>query len=799
MHASSIANNLLAISTLFLLAACGSKEGRIESGLKKGSDYVRSTDWDKASVEVRNVLQIDPKNARAYFIAGQVSEAQRDMQRAYGNYLKAVELQPDLLDAKLGLARLYLFTGDDKNARSAINDILALQDKHLGARTLQAALLAREGKSSEAMAQAKALMQEQKNPPVETSMLVAGLYANQNQRTAALEVIENALKAEPKHLGLLQVAAQITGNAGKEEALGKQATGFYERAVAVAPKNNELWLQWAALHRQRGEADRAEEVLRKAIRAEPDDAQRTLALLSFVSEQRGTQAAETEFKTAITNKPRDMALRFGLVQLYRSNDRHGDAQRVLKEIVDLNSDAPSSLSAKGQLAGYLMDEGKVAQAQTMVADIIKASPRDNTALQLRSRMNLAEGKARDAIIDLRALVRDQPGSVLPVQLLAQAHRMAQEPQLAREVLADAVKFKPEDPELRLLLAADLADSKDYPRATTELDAGIRAAPQATRLYEMKARLAAVQKDNVGAVKVFEQLKVQRPKEAVAYVRLGQLYTEQKRFDAALKEYDAGLAAAPTDPTPYVAGVGLLVGLKKFDQALARLEAGLKAEPKNVLHQQLKGDVLMAQRNFAGAELAYRAAITIAPGAAVGYLNTAKAVAARGDLVGSQAVLEQGEKSVPNDLALPMARAEALTQAQRFDDAIALYDGLHQRFPADKSIINNLAYLLAEVKGDQTSAERALALAAPLAVSSNPGYLDSLGWIHYRLGQYDKALPLLEKAVALAPPSPLLQMHLGKTLVKTGNTSRGKELLQRAIDSKAPLPRLEEARAMLAQG
>ncbi|MBC7941420.1 MAG: tetratricopeptide repeat protein, partial [Chitinophagaceae bacterium] len=105
----------------------------------------------------------------------------------------------------------------------------------------------------------------------------------------------------------------------------------------------------------------------------------------------------------------------------------------------------------------------------------------------------------------------------------------------------------------------------------------------------------------------------------------------------------------------------------------------------------------------------------------------------------------------------------------------------------------------EVKGDKASTERALSLASRLALSRNPSHLDSLGWIHYQLGQYDKAVPLLERAVALSSASPLLQLHLGKALVKSGNETRGRELIKRAIASKAVLPRIEEARAMLGQG
>ena len=44
---------------------------------------------------------------------------------------------------------------------------------------------------------------------------------------------------------------------------------------------------------------------------------------------------------------------------------------------------------------------------------------------------------------------------------------------------------------------------------------------------------------------------------------------------------------------------------------------------------------------------------------------------------------------------------------------------------------------------------------------NDGYIvDSLGWAHFKLGQYDEAAQTLEKAIALKPADPVLNDHLG---------------------------------------
>ena len=790
---------LLLLATTLALAACGSKEGRIESGLKKGAEFARQADWDKANVEVRNVLQIDPKNGPAYLIAAQATEAQGDPRKAFNQYAKALELAPTLIDAKVGMARLLVLNNELALAEERIKEVLLAQPQHPIGRTLQGALLVRQGKADEALALVLQVAKDTNPVPVDARLLLAGVYANKAQWQEALAVLEAGLKVDPKNMALIQAAVSMVASNPQDATLAAKAAGFYKGAVEASPKNRELWLGWANYHLARKELDPAEAVLRAAIKAQSDDGKRPLALLEFLATSRGADVAEKQYLEFIKDKPRDMALRFGLAKLYRDTNRLAQTQQELQKIADQKEDAPSALSARTQLAAFRVAEGKLDDAQALLAEVLKANPRDNAALILRGRLALMAGNAKDAVVDLRAALRDQAGSTEIVQLLAQAHRAANEPQLAREVLADATKLKPQDLVLRGMLVADMADSKDFKSAHAELDNAIKLQPAATPLYEMKAQLALRQKDLPLAQKTLEQLKSQNPKLALPYVRLGQFYTQQKKYDAALKEYDAGAAAVPADPTFYIAYVTLLTSLKRHGEAAARIEAARKESPQNVLHLQLAGEMALNRRDWPAAEKSFTELVAAMPTQGTGYLSLAKVQGAKGDSAAALATLAQGEKAAPTDRSLVMARAEWLSRLKRYDEAIALYEALHKQYPEDDLVVNNLAYLLAEIKGDKPNVARALALAGRFAQSPNPGYLDSLGWIHYQSGQYDKAVTYLERAVALAQPSPLLQLHLGKALVKNGDASRGRALIQKAIDSKVDLPRLDEARALLAQG
>ena len=792
-HRSFLVRITLALGLAVLVAACGSKADRIQSGLEKGANYVRAADWDKANVEVRNVLQIDPRNAQAYFLAGQIAEAKRDIQSAYGSYLKAVELKPEHIEAKVGLARVYLLAGQSDKAERQLAEVLATDPKHLGARTLKAALLARQGDVVGATALAQTLIAEQKVPPVEASMVLAGVYVSQGKAQEALDVIEAALKADPKNPTLLQVAAQI---AGGDDAMSPKAVDFLRRATEQAPKNGELWNAWAAYHLRRNETDRAEDVLRAAVKAQPEDTQRQLSLLDFLANRRGREVAEKEFLVAIAAKPKDVTLRFGLANLYRASNRGGDARRVLEEVVATGKDSPDAMRARDQLAADALARGKVGDARTRVSEVLKANPRDGAALVMRARMLLADGDARAAILDLRSALRDQPASPEVVGLLAQAHRRAGEPQLAREVLADAVKFKPEAAELRMLLAADLADAKDYKQAGVEVDQAIKLAPKDMRGWDMKAQLAMVQKDTASAEQVYVALKAAYPSEPTGALKLGKLYSDEKKFDAALKEYDAAARLVPEAVEPRLWAIGVLIAQRRFEDATARVDLMAQSRPNDVLPVQLRGDIATARGNPVAAEQAYRKMIELAPSLPSGYQSLAKVKLASKDLDGALAVLEQGEKAVPADPALTATRAEWLARAGRRTEAISSYEALVKRFPDDDGFANNLAYLLADKAGDRAGLERALALTSRFKESTNPGYLDSLGWVQYRLGQYADAASVLERAVQRSPDSPLLQLHLGLALNRSGDTVRSQEYLKRALASKASLPDLDEARTLV---
>src|SRR3989344_5731037 len=144
-------NFVLIMFAALIVAGCGGAESRKAKYLEKGKAYMEQQNYDKARIELKNVLQIDPKHAAAYYLIGRVEEERHNWPQAFGSYLKTVELDPDHLDARARLARFYMLSGNIPKAAEMVEAILAKKPEDPDGRLLKAAILAKQGKDNDAI------------------------------------------------------------------------------------------------------------------------------------------------------------------------------------------------------------------------------------------------------------------------------------------------------------------------------------------------------------------------------------------------------------------------------------------------------------------------------------------------------------------------------------------------------------------------------------------------------------------------------------------------------------------------
>jgi tetratricopeptide (TPR) repeat protein len=569
--------------------------------------------------------------------------------------------------------------------------------------------------------------------------------------------------------------------------------------VELAPKRFETRAALAAFYRQNKQPDKAEKTLREAIEANKEDDQRYLALADLIVANQGVDAAVKEIQAFISARPKAYPIQFKLGQLYNATGRLEEANKAYLGVIAADKTGPSGLQARLQLAGNYVVARRNAEAEKLVEEVLKENPRDNRGLLFRAQLALAKKDNVGAINDLRAVLKDQPGSTQVVSLLANAHRLNKEVPLGREVISSAMKLYPKNADLRLLLADFLFATGDRPGALRELDDLIKQDPRNVRAYEAKAVVQTRGKDFVGAEQTFAALKAATPDSPIGAYRLGLTYSAQRKYDAAVREFESALAKAPNAREVVTALIAAHAAQGKLDQAVARTRQIAKEQPTNFLPHLILGDIYTAQKKYPDAEDAFAKARQLNPRATGVYLGLSRMYSFSGDRSKAAAVLEEGQKTIPNEPVLMLALAEVYQRAGEHDRAIEQYETLLKRNPANDVVANNLAFLLADRKGDKGNLDRALTLAKRFEDSANAAFIDTLGWIHFKRGEHELAVPLLQKAHDQFPTSPSYMYHLGAALLKSGKAAEGKALVQRAIESKEEFANREEARKILASG
>jgi Tfp pilus assembly protein PilF len=210
-----------------------------------------------------------------------------------------------------------------------------------------------------------------------------------------------------------------------------------------------------------------------------------------------------------------------------------------------------------------------------------------------------------------------------------------------------------------------------------------------------------------------------------------------------------------------------------------------------------GELLLAQKQPGPAAAVLEQAIATDPTT----LNLRLLIAAYLQEPDQQQVLSRLEEraAAPKATTYDFLVLSALYEQKKdYAKAKELYETMLAKdlFPALSR--NNLAYLLAEHFSSPEDLDRALKLAAESLVENpeEPSFLDTMGWVLGKRGEYAKAKTYLEQAAEKAPNNPTLAYHLGWCQAKLGETAQAKGTLQKALVLKSDFPERAEAQKLL---
>lgn len=142
--------------------------------------------------------------------------------------------------------------------------------------------------------------------------------------------------------------------------------------------------------------------------------------------------------------------------------------------------------------------------------------------------------------------------------------------------------------------------------------------------------------------------------------------------------------------------------------------------------------------------------------------------------------------------LHFARAAARDSLGRWGEAETDLRQALALAPDQPDVMNYLGYTWVD-RGENLQEGMALIRRAAELRPSSGAIVDSLGWAHYRLGDYRQAVLFLERAVELEPGSATLNDHLGDAYWRLGRRTEARFQWRRALTQQPDDPAAIEAK------
>jgi tetratricopeptide (TPR) repeat protein len=143
------------------------------------------------------------------------------------------------------------------------------------------------------------------------------------------------------------------------------------------------------------------------------------------------------------------------------------------------------------------------------------------------------------------------------------------------------------------------------------------------------------------------------------------------------------------------------------------------------------------------------------------------------------LLSKGLEDAPENTSLLFRLGAVQDKAGLKDESIATMKQVIHLDPEDASALNYLGYTYADLGIHLDQAETLIRKA--LEIRPDDGYIiDSMGWVYYRQGQYDKAVDYLERAAQLTDYEAIIAEHLADAYLKNGQPFKALETYHRSL-------------------
>ncbi len=407
-----------------------------ETWLRLGRLYMEMPDISRAENLFSRMSHELPNDYAAWFYLGEACMKNRKFHCAQQAFLKSIEQEPDLLEARFRLAEIVRQKPGNntfKHLQDLYLEILEIDPKNFQAKMELFLLYSRQGKNKQADQLFDAFAGSAGENP-HMVMLAADYFISSKRSGDGAVVFSRLCKVLPGTDLLYFFSGMVHESAGDIPT----ALEWYKKISPSLPQYKKVVLNIAILYRDMDQWDNAIDFLQERHRQQPNDTDIILYLLAFYDARGHVGKALSLALESVKKQPENTSLLFRLGELYDRNQDISKCIETMKRLIDL---APKDANALNYLGYTYAQTGQnLDKALNLVQRALAIRPEDGYIVDSLGWVYFQKGDYETAVIHLKKAARMTRYEPIIADHLAQAYLKIKQPDRAIEVYQKAASL-----------------------------------------------------------------------------------------------------------------------------------------------------------------------------------------------------------------------------------------------------------------------------------------------------------------------------------------------------------------------
>ena len=484
-------------------------------------------------------------------------------------------------------------------------------------------------------------------------------------------------------------------------------------------------------------------------------------------------------KSAVSLEPNQLDYRDLLADIFSAAGQFDSAAVVLEGIIRKDS---SRVQSYYKLA-RIYENSKPLEAIKIYNKLTDIIGPDWDVLVRVSQLYQSLGQTDNAISSLKKLLSIDPENTQVQKLLIQLYEKSKMYDQALKIVNDVLRSNPDDLDARQLKAHLYLDQKDYKSAAKEY---IYIVNQPSVPLNNKINIGglyftqALKDSSLFPIteNIFEKINKDTTNWLVK-MYLGAISISMGKDSSAIRYFNQVTKLASWNPEGWIRLGGLYFDNQKYYEAEKLMREALPSFPDNFTINLIMGLSLAQQNKNDSAKVYLKKSLAINP-------NDINALSGYGYTLSQlheneQAViyLQKALSLSPNDINLMGTLGLIYDNMKRNTESDSIYQRALSIDSTNAIVNNNFAYSLSE-RGIKLKDALRMAKIAVASDTANSSFLDTIGWVYFRLNNLELAKQYVQKAIKYGGESTTMLEHLGDIESKLGDKKQAKNLWQKAF-------------------